>query len=324
MDPEATVTELADLAATCVSGVLEAIRLGESEGQLAAPGPYPPGFAVLALGRFGGRELHYLSDLDLLYIYEPPEASGLSHRHYEALAATLTRGLQEWQREGRLYEVDLRLRPEGKSGYMAVHLDAARRYYLEGRAQTWERQALTKARPIAGDLQVARRFLDAVQPFVYGQRLPPAAEADLRAMKRRIETERVNPEGRDWHLKLGPGGLTDIELLIQRLQLAHGADHPELLVTSTFEALRAAARLRLLPGDAGADLLDGLAFLTQVRQRLRLRSPGSPTDLLPRDPAEREILARSLGLTDGPALVERYRMITGRVRELFRLHFLAA
>src|SRR5207248_7705343 len=129
MDAEATVTELADLAEICVIGVLEAIRLGENVAQPTAPAPFPQGFAVLALGRFGGRELHYLSDLDLLYIYEPPEASGLSHRHYEVLAATLTRGLQEWQREGRLYEVGLRLRPEGKSGYMAVHLDAARRYY---------------------------------------------------------------------------------------------------------------------------------------------------------------------------------------------------
>jgi glutamate-ammonia-ligase adenylyltransferase len=323
VDVEATVRELADLAEICVNGVLTAIRMGEQADQNITPAPFPEGFAVLALGRFGGRELHYLSDLDLLYVYEPPAGSGLTHRHYEALAAALTRGLQEWQREGRLYEVDLRLRPEGKSGYMAVHLDAARRYYLEGRAQTWERQALTKARPIAGDLDLAGRFLEAVEPFVYGQRLPSKAEAELRAMKRRIETERVTLEERDWHLKLGPGGLSDIEFIVQHLQLAHGADHPDLRVPGTFGALRAATRLGLLPEEAWNDLLAGLAFLTQVRQRLRLRSSGTPTDLLPRDLTEQEILARSLGLVDGTVLLERYRAISVGVRESFQIHFLS-
>ena len=96
-----------------------------------------------------------------------------------ALAGALTRSLQDWLREGQLYTVDLRLRPEGKSGYVVVHLDAARRYYLGGRAQTWERQALTRARPIAGDPHVAGRFMELVDAFVYGEALSPEADAEI-------------------------------------------------------------------------------------------------------------------------------------------------
>jgi glutamate-ammonia-ligase adenylyltransferase len=147
-------------------------------------------------------------------------------------------------------------------------------------------------------------------------------DAELRSMKRRIETERVGLEERSRHLKLGPGGLSDIEFLVQRLQLLHGAAHPELHVPSTFDALRAAGRLGLLPEDAVRDLLAGLTFLTLLRQRLRLRSAGTPTDLLPEDPAEQTVLARSLHLPDAAALLDRYRATTARVRELFTRYFL--
>jgi [glutamine synthetase] adenylyltransferase / [glutamine synthetase]-adenylyl-L-tyrosine phosphorylase len=141
-------------------------------------------------------------------------------------------------------------------------------------------------------------------------------------MKRRIETERVGREERTRHLKLGPGGLSDIEFLIQRLQLAHGAEHPALRDPSTFAALRAAADSSLLPADDAAGLLDGLAFLTRLRQRLRLRSSGVPTDLLPEELDEQDILARSLSLPDGATMMDHYRAATSQVRELFTRYFL--
>jgi [glutamine synthetase] adenylyltransferase / [glutamine synthetase]-adenylyl-L-tyrosine phosphorylase len=205
---------------------------------------------------------------------------------------------------------------------MVLHLDAARRYYLGGRAQTWERQALTRARPIAGDPDVAARFLESVEPFVYGQGLTPDADTELRSMKRRIETERVGRDERARHLKLGPGALSDIEFLVQRLQLAHGAEHPAIRDPSTYATLRAAARLGLLPTDDAAALLDGLSFLTRLRQHLRLRSSGVPTDLFPDDAAEQQVLARSLGLSAAAALLEQYAATTAGVRRLFTQHFL--
>jgi glutamate-ammonia-ligase adenylyltransferase len=327
VDASDTTAALSDLADACVEGVLDVLcsdpaipsteyRIPNTEHRAA----FVPGFAVIALGRLGGRELHYVSDLDLLYVYEAPDGEQ-DHRSYEQAGAELTRGLQEWQQDGRLYEVDLRLRPEGKSGFMAVHLDAARRYYLGGRALTWERQALIKARPVAGDRAVGARFMEMVTEFVYGRPLSPEADADLRAMKRRVETERVGLEDRARHLKLGPGGLSDIEFLTQRLQLRHGAEHASLRVPGTVAALHGAGALDLLPGAAVGGLVEAYTFLTCLRQRLRLRAEGVPSDMLPTDAAELEILVRSLGYTSGPELLEHFRAITGRVREFFTQHF---
>jgi len=133
----------------------------------------------------------------------------------------------------------------------------------------------------------------------------------------------VAPKDRSRDLKLGPGGLSDVEFLIQRLQLPHGAAHPALRAPGTLEALRAAADLALLPEEAARDLHAGWNLLTRLRQHLRLRSTGPPADLLPEDPAEFDILARSLGLPDGAPLRERCRATTARIRDLFSRHFLA-
>jgi glutamate-ammonia-ligase adenylyltransferase len=331
VEAETTLGELSDLADSSVRGALHvAAPSDEIRSMSLTPlpshsltPPSPAGFAAFALGRLGGREMHYLSDLDLLYVYETPPGSDVSHREYEALAGALTRALQEWLREGQLYPVDLRLRPEGKSGFVVVHLDAARRYYLGGRAQTWERQALTRLRPVAGDPEIAARFLEVANAFVYGSPLPPEAEAEMRAMKRRIERERVSPEERDWHLKLGPGGLSDIEFLIQCLQLLHGAARPALRATGTLDVLQAAVNESLLPAGEAEDLRTAFLFLTRLRQHLRLRSAGTPTDLLPAEPDELETLALSLDLSSTADLQERFRSTTARVRDLFTRYFLS-
>src|SRR5262249_34499254 len=140
------------------------------------------------LGRLGGRELHYGSDLDLVYLFDPARhPAHPSHRAYEELAAELTRSLTAITEEGTLYEVDLRLRPEGKSGFVAAHIDAYRQYYRT-RAQTWELQSLTRARVVAGDARVAEEFLEWVTPLVYPETPPSERDDAVRSMKRRIET----------------------------------------------------------------------------------------------------------------------------------------
>jgi glutamate-ammonia-ligase adenylyltransferase len=350
--PREITEELAHLADVCLCVGLEIAQETLFPERAAPLGS----FAVIGLGRLGGEELHYSSDLDLLYLYDPLRETGyrrqsrgrrqgsrvpaarrtnvrqpegavpsLQHSHYEALATELSSVMQEVMEEGRLYEIDLRLRPEGKSGLMLVHLDGARQYYGPGgRSQTWEKQSLIKARFVAGDAGLAEEFLALVQPEVYPADPPPERGAEVRAMKRRIETERLGTteagaraeRGRR-HVKLGPGGLSDVEFLVQYLQLRHGGRHPELRVRNTGAALAALAAEAILPAADADTLADHYAFLTRLRQRLYLRSAGVATDVLPTDPLEQRRLARTMDLPDGDALQAEYGRRAAEVRALF-------
>jgi glutamate-ammonia-ligase adenylyltransferase len=201
---------------------------------------------------------------------------------------------------------------------MLVHLDAARRYYGPGgRSQTWEKQSLIKARYVAGAAGLAEEFLALVQPEVYPVDPPPERDAEVRAMKRRIETERVGRAERQRHMKLGPGGLSDVEFLAQALQLRHGGRHAALRVRNTWAALAALAAEAILPAADADTLADHYTFLTCLRQRLYLRSAGVATDLLPTDPPELRRLARAMGLPDGDALLAEYTRRTAEVRAVF-------
>jgi glutamate-ammonia-ligase adenylyltransferase len=315
--------ELALLADVCLEVGLEMAweaALGRSD--------LVRGFAVIGMGRLGGEEMHYSSDLDLLYLYDPRRGpEDLTHTQYEALAASLSGAMQELGEEGRLYEIDLRLRPEGKSAILLVHLDAARHYYGPGgRSQTWEKQALIRARPAAGDAALAEEFLAVVAPEVYPPDPPAERGAEIRAMKRRVETERVREGDRARNVKLGPGGLSDVEFLVQLLQLGHGGRHPEVRVRNTEDALAALAAARdgegpILPPEDAARLAEHYDFLTRLRQRLYLRSSGVATDLLPTDPAELLPLARTLSLPDGAALPAEFARRTAEVRAIFTRWF---
>jgi glutamate-ammonia-ligase adenylyltransferase len=294
-------------------------RLRE-EGRWAGEGL--GGFAVFALGRFGGLDLHFPSDLDMLYVFD--SGAGRTQQQYELLAKALNDALQTVTEEGRLWEVDLRLRPEGRQGFTVASLDAARRYYGEGgRAQTWEFQMLTRLRPVAGSERVAKEFTELVLPRVYRTPMPEGWREEIRRMKRRMEGERVREQEREWHLKLGPGGLSDIEFLVQFLQLAHGGAEPPVRAVSTLGAARALAEAGHLTVEEARVLTDAHEFLTRVRQSLSLlRGDGSP-DALPMAEGEARLglaLARGMGFADLGALQEAYRAHTGPVRELFLRH----
>jgi glutamate-ammonia-ligase adenylyltransferase len=228
--------------------------------------------------------------------------------------------LQTVTGEGKLFDLDLRLRPEGRQGFTVSRLDAVRRYYAEeGRAETWELQMLTRARPIAGSPETGRRFLELVEPRVYRSPMPEGWTAEIAAMKRRIERERVSAGDRERHLKLGPGGLSDVEFLVQYLQLRHGGAHPEVRVPSTLEALTAMSVTGVLTLAEVEVLTEGYRHLTGLRQSLTLLRPDGPTDLLP-DPTTEPRLARALARTAGfetaEALAAHYRQVTLPVRQL--------
>ncbi|MGV3720787.1 MAG: bifunctional glutamine-synthetase adenylyltransferase/deadenyltransferase, partial [Actinomycetota bacterium] len=305
-----------DLADALLSAALQVALL-----RLREAGRWPAenaaGFSVFALGRYGGRDLHFASDLDLLYVAGGDDA--LPQRHYELLARELSDVLQTVTEEGRLFELDLRLRPEGRQGFSVSTLEAARRYYGDGgRGQTWEFQMLTRLRAVAGDSATAAAFEALIQPRVFRDPMPEQWRVEIAEMKRRIERERVSAADRDRHLKLGPGGLSDIEFVVQYLQLRHGGADPALRCSGTLDAITALTQRGLLAAAEGEALTSAYRLLTRARQSLSLMRPDGPSDLVPRPEEGRPALAlaRALGFESAATLHAELATRKAPVREL--------
>ena len=230
----------------------------------------------------------------------------------------LIRRLAATTEEGQAFKVDTNLRPEGKDGALVRTLDGYRAYY-DRWAEPWEFQALLKARPVAGDDGLGREFLDLVAPHVYRETFPDEWARSIRRIKARIEKERLGPrEDPKTQLKVGRGGLIDIEFTTQLLQLQNGARVERLRTQSTVWAIAIAADVALLDLDHGRWLIEAYRFLNRVRNRLYLIR-GRSTDALPTDPEELELLARALGYAAPGArnaFLEDYRRTTRRARQV--------
>lgn len=283
--------------------------------------------AIFALGKLGGRELGYASDLDLIFIYAgdghsdgPRPLDNLTYM--TRLAQRLMSGLRALRPAGRLYEVDTRLRPSGSQGLLVTSVAAWERYH-RGEARLWERQALTKLRPVAGDPGLCARVFRAATHYVYGT--PPGAGDRLavpeiaraiRAMRERIERELVATGGGQiggYDIKIGPGGLIDIEFAAQLMKLCHGHAHPALRQTSTTRALAEAARVGVLDGDIAALLVDGYWFLRRIEHRMRIVHD-QPVHRLPAGGPELSKLARRLGYAQGAELRGAFAQISRDIR----------
>ncbi|MFY9588442.1 MAG: bifunctional [glutamine synthetase] adenylyltransferase/[glutamine synthetase]-adenylyl-L-tyrosine phosphorylase, partial [Actinomycetota bacterium] len=308
--PEDVGREITYLAEAAVRAALVSL-----EEELPAPGAAR--FAVIGMGKLGGEELNYASDIDVMFVYDAPDertgyawASQIGEGVLARLAATTE--------EGQAFRVDASLRPEGKDGPLVRSLAAYRSYY-ERWAQPWEFQALIKARPVAGDPTLGAEFMDLVRPSVYPEGLSADVLREIRSIKARIEKERLGPrEDRRFQLKVGTGGLVDVEFTTQLLQLQHGYKDPRLQVQTTIPAIAAAADMSLLDLEQARWLVDAFRFLTRARNVLYLVR-GRPQDALPQEADEVEILARALGYAAPGARVqflEDYRRITRRCRRV--------
>ncbi|MCA1830711.1 MAG: bifunctional [glutamine synthetase] adenylyltransferase/[glutamine synthetase]-adenylyl-L-tyrosine phosphorylase, partial [Actinobacteria bacterium] len=311
-------------AATTEEVGRELAALGESAlraafGSLVLEHTPPLGarFSVVAMGKLGGEESNYASDLDVLFVYdgEPEESARV---WATSIGEGLIQRLAASTEEGVAFKVDTSLRPEGKNGPLVRSISAYRAYY-ERWARPWEFQALIKARPIAGDPALGQQFIDLIQPSVFTQRLSPDAIREIRSIKARIERERLGArEDAKTQLKVGRGGLIDIEFTIQLVQLEHGYSSPRLRAQGTIAAIAAAADLGYLDLEKGRWLADAYRFLNRTRNRLYLIR-GRAMDSLPSDPDELELLARALDYPSPGARVafmEDYRRITRRARQV--------
>ncbi|HEY8153728.1 MAG TPA: hypothetical protein VII72_06320 [Myxococcota bacterium] len=309
-----SLRELSDLADGCLAA---ALACAARETEVEAP-------ALLALGKLGGRELNFSSDVDLLFVYESPAAlDPLEHNHAVArLIRRLKSALEVRNEDGFGYRVDLGLRPEADTGVLANPIDVALGYY-ESFGAEWERQMLIRLRPVAGPAGVGEGFAAEIAPFVYRRLIDPGVMRSVRDMKARIEDERRRA-GRDLELDLkeGPGGIRDVEFLVQSLQLFFGGRDLALRTGNVLEALATLARLGHLPEATASALASAYTWLRRSEHALQLPEE-QQTARFPNERAGQIALARRMGYaepqaeTARAALLEDWTAARGEVRAHF-------
>ena len=301
-----TVTkQISFLADAILEAALRAAgrKLGALRGTPMGPDGRPARFAVLGMGKLGGVELNYSSDIDLILIYDfEGKTNGKrpisNQEFFDMLAREMVRLVTEPTELGRAYRVDLRLRPEGEHGPIVMGMEAALNYY-DLRGRTWERQAFIKARPVAGSPELGQEFLDQLTPWIYRRYLTAADIAGIKALKRRIEQQTHHAGADDREVKTGHGGIRDVEFVIQFLQLLNGGSLPELRTSNTLEALAQLEQVGCLTNQERSLLEENYSFLRKVEHRLQIMLD-LQTHLLPQDEAELRKLALRMGYADRP------------------------
>jgi len=278
------------------------------EGLAQAYGYARTGFTVLGMGKLGGEELNFSSDVDLVYLCGSDagtttgtKSGGKTSRlpraeYFRHLAQDVTNALSAVTNEGYLFRVDLRLRPEGKAGAIVGSLKEYGRYYQGWRGQPWERLALIKARPVAGDKALGKSFLKVIRTFVYRKAQPRAILAEVMRIKRLIDQKMVAREESERNVKLGRGGIREVELAVQTLQAMFGAAMP-VQERNTEKALGKLFRARLIGPGEHRFLLDGYWFLRNVEHKLQMVEE-QQTHTLSADPVELHVCALRLGYKD--------------------------
>ncbi|MGY0505003.1 bifunctional [glutamate--ammonia ligase]-adenylyl-L-tyrosine phosphorylase/[glutamate--ammonia-ligase] adenylyltransferase [Luteimonas sp. e5] len=320
-DVDATLrgsTRLAEQALQLALEVLED-EFAARHGRVRDADGQPVGLVVFALGKLGGGELNFSSDIDLVYAYAAEgESDGprplAAEAWFTRLGQQLARLLDEVTAAGFCHRVDLRLRPYGAAGRVAWSFAALEQYFQrEGR--DWERYAWQKARPVAGDTDAGRAFLASLRPFVYRRYLDFGALQGLREMKALISAEVARKELAD-DIKRGPGGIREIEFLVQALQLIRAGREPALQTRGLLESLQALVVAGQVDAATGEELAAAYRFLRHLENRLQMRADAQEHQL-PVDAESRERLARGMGFADWPGLRQRLDAVRGRVSEEF-------
>jgi glutamate-ammonia-ligase adenylyltransferase len=312
---EEVTEELSDLAAACLQVAYEVCRrlLVQEHGApfMRTPeGDTEADLVVLGMGKLGGRELNFSSDIDLIYFYssDDGETAGVPavdgsvtgrqslHAFFIKLAEMITKAISLVTEDGFVFRTDLGLRPEGKSGDLALSLRSAEVYY-ESWGQPWERSAMLKARPVAGSPELGERFLQMIEPFVYRKYLDYTLIEDMMAMKKKIDLSLARDRGGEGNIKLGRGGIREIEFFIQATQLVFAGKNPALRARNSFLALRILRDADIItPADCEA-LSDAYRFLRTVEHRIQVVQERQ-THSLPAGEEEMRFLARRCGYVD--------------------------
>jgi len=319
---------ISDLAEITLERVVRGVReeLARKYGRPWHQGE-PVDVAVIAMGKLGGAELNYSSDIDLIFLYGKDgetdggaEGNTITNREFfHRLTERVTREVDAVTADGRMYRVDLRLRPEGAVGSLARSLASTLAYYRR-LGETWERQAHLKARAIAGDRQLGSEFVRAIREWSYGRGLSFDEIAALKRIKQRIEDVTAGRGDERHEVKLGYGGIRDVEFVIQFMQLLHGARHPDVRHHNSLIALRLLEKHGIILPEERDALDDAYRFLRVVEHRLMLVQ-GAQVHRLPDDRDALERLARRCGYPDAGQFERAYRDQAERVRTIFNSLF---
>jgi [glutamine synthetase] adenylyltransferase / [glutamine synthetase]-adenylyl-L-tyrosine phosphorylase len=315
---EEVARELSAFADACLEA---AVAFGRAELRRRIGEPHgddrPAQFVVMAMGKLGGEELNFSSDIDICYFYST-DAGGVSgrdvslHAYYAELSRMVTEAIEEPTADGAIFRVDLRLRPEGRNGPLCNSLAAAERYY-ETFGRTWERQAWLRARPAAGDLALGDELIAMMEPFVYPRRIEPDMLDEVRALRAMFrDPADAGPtlgEG-GFDVKLGSGGIRDVELVVQTLQLLHGGKRPDIRERSTPRALRRLVVAGLLAEREAQTLSDAYRFWRRLEHRVQMAT-GAQQHRLPAGEDARARFAAGLGFPD----LEVFDAVVARARE---------
>ncbi len=331
-DIQATTGALSDIAEACLVEIAarEQQRLLARFGQpQVAEGRHagrPCDMVIVAMGKFGGREMNYHSDLDIIFLYEADghtaadvgsSARSTTNQHFfSELGQRIIKATSQLSGYGRLYEADARLRPTGRSGALATTFDELVRYFAGGGGQLWERQALCKARVIYGSPRAAKAALAAVVKAAFAHRWRRKDAVEIRQMRQRLEATAAAAGD----LKRGPGGIVDIEFLVQMLQLKHARGMPSLRMPNTLAALAELYRAGLLTTDDYECFEAGYRLLRSIEGRLRLMNSAA-RDQLPQDPVELAKLANLLRYPNSDGLLMDYENATRQIRRGFERIF---
>ena len=333
-DVETTTLELSNLAEAALQHCYEIGRDEIMQPKFGTPlnegGTAPCHFAIIGMGKLGGYELNFSSDIDLIFVYSDDAQTDTGNdnsEYFSRLCEFIIKAMSEITPEGYVFRVDIRLRPESSAGVIIRSMESYESYY-EGWGDLWERQALIKARSVAGDMAFGDEFIRMIQPFVYQRYLDGVTlgeiKADIWRTKARIE-ERLVGEGANLekHVKLGPGAIRDIEFTVQCLQMIHGAKRKSLCTHNTLEALSALKENKLLnPEDADA-LTAAYRFLRTVENSIQIEGDQQRYSIPEKETEERE-LARRVGYQDTAetdaleAFWKDYRAHTEQVRDIFQ------
>jgi glutamate-ammonia-ligase adenylyltransferase len=317
---------LADLAAAAIEAglILAKTELSNELNQVHFPKQDIANtrIAVIGMGKCGARELNYISDVDVIYVAEPASSAIETDRALEIatkVCSRMMRIMDEADSEPALWQVDANLRPEGKAGALVRSLDSHKTYY-ERWAESWEFQALLKARPIAGDTELGDEYLAVTQPMVWESTARDNFVESVQRM-RQLVTDNIPISEVDAQIKLGPGGLRDIEFTVQLLQLVHGRTDSSLRARDTLGAIDALATGGYIAREDGKRFSDHYRFLRLLEHRIQL-SQLRRTHLMPADEPARRAIARSLSLElSAKNLIERWEAVKLEVRDLHQQLF---